>query len=308
MISLVLALAMAQEGLTPTDVHDFGAFSASLRMELADGKGDFTGTGVDLDVDLAHYRLLLAAAVGLGMGFEVEASVPYQIQGDVKTDGTFGAAAADTEQESLGFGDAQLGLIYRLLKEDATGPQVIVGALIVAPTGNDADGRFEGTLGATSFDGEEGGIGQGVWRYGVGAGISKRLGMVEPYLVAAYLFGGERSHDGVDEERADVGTISLGSEFHVTAQATIDVRVTANFVGEDIQEDQGVKEKAEKHFDHAYAAALYINLGPGITLVAGGGVEFVGDHETDTATGTELEDTMVYSLQLGLHFNFGGGK
>lgn len=308
MISLVLAVTLAQEGLTPTDVHDFGAFSASLRMELADGQGDFTGTGVDLDVDLAHYRLILAGAVGLGMGFEVEATVPYQIQGEVEINGTSTFGTADLEAESLGFGDAQLGLIYRLLKEDATGPQLIVGAIVVAPTGNDADGRADGNLGALTFDGEEGGIGQGVWTYGVGAGISKRFGQVEPYLVGAYILGGERSHDGVDEDRANVGTISLGSEFHVTAQATIDVRVSAQFVGEDVQEDQGLKEEAEKHFDHTYAAALYINLGPGLTLIAGGSVAFVGDHETNKTTGTELEDTMVYAFQLGLHFNFGGGK
>ncbi len=306
MLSLVFALAAAQEGLTPTDVHDFGEFSASLRMELADGQGDFTGTGVDLDVDLAQYRLVAAAAVGLGMGFEVEATVPYQITGEVETDGTFGGLPADTEQESLGFGDAQLGLIYRLLEEDATGPQVIVGALVVAPTGNDADGRADGTLGAFTLDGEEGGIGQGVWKYGFGAAVSKRFGVVEPYLVGAYLFGGERSHDGVDEERSDVGTVSLGSEFHVTPQATIDVRAIAQFVGEDVQEDQGVKQEAEDHFDHTYAAALYINLGPGITLVAGGSVGFVGDHETNQTTGTELEDTMIYSLQPGVHVNFGG--
>ncbi len=308
MISAILALALAQEGLTPTDVHEFGAFSASLRMELADGRGEFTGTGVDLDVDLAQYRLILAGAVGLGMGFEVEASIPYQIDGEVETDGTFLGAPADTEQESLGFGDLQLGLVYRLLKEDATGPQLIVGALIVAPTGNDADGRADGNLGAIALDGEEGGIGDGVWKYGVGAGVSKRLGGVEPYLVAAYVFGGDRSHDGVDEERADVGTISLGAELHVTEQATIDLRVTGQFVGEDVQEDQGVEEAAERHFDHSYAAALYIDLGPGLTLVAGAALGFVGDHETDKATGAELEDTMIYSFQLGLHFNFGGGN
>jgi hypothetical protein len=303
MIALFLSLVLAQEGLTPTDVHDFGEFSASVRFQLAQGQGDVTNTGIDLDLDVAQYAVVLQAAAGLGMGFEIEASVPYQIQGTSELEGDFGPFTVDTEEEELGFGDAQFSLIYRLLKEDPATPQMILGAIVVAPTGNDADGRAEGTFGGISFDGEEGGIGQGVWKYGFGAGISKRIGNVEPYFTAAYLFGGERSHDGVDEERADVGTLSLGAEFHVTPQATIDVRVIGQFVGEDIQEDQGVEEEAEDHFDHTYAAQIYINLAPGVTLLAGGAITFVGDHEIDTTAGTELEDTMIYGFQLGIHLN-----
>jgi hypothetical protein len=306
MLSLILALGLAQEGLTPTDVHDFGEFSASLRAQIAQGQGDLTTNAFDLDFDLAQYSLLLQGAVGLGMGFEVEAQIPYLIQGTSDAEGDVGGIPSDIESESLGFGDAQLGLVYRLLKEDATSPQLILGALVVAPTGNDADGRADGNLGVLTLDGEEGGAGDGVWSYGVGAGVSRRFGMFEPYLVGAYLFGGNRTQDGVDEERSDVGTVILGAELHVTGQATIDVRIIGQFVGEDVQEDGGAKKEAEDHFDHTYAATLYVNLGPGLTLLAGGALTFVGDHEVDTAVGLELEDSILYSFQLGLHLNFGG--
>lgn len=303
--------ALAQDhALTPTDLLDFGQLSATARFQIAEGKTnlvDRTGT-LDIDADTDTHRLLLDAAIGLGMGFELELSAPYQVKGVTDGDGELGVLSVDFEEEDDGFGDLQITANYRLLKESGTDPQWLFGLIIVAPTGNDKQG--EGDLQTTPpsiFDtvGEEGGIGQGVWRYGFGTAIGKKMGMIEPYLALSYVFGGERERNDVDEERADVGTVLLGSEFHVTPQATIDLRAYVLFVGEDITEENRREQKAEEHNAYGGSGALYISLGPVATLVVGAGVTVVEDFESDATAGLQLEDTFEYTLQLGLHLKLG---
>lgn len=301
--------ALAQDhALTPTDVLGFGKVAATVSFQLAEGKAEFKdpSLNLDLDADISSYELSLAAAVGLGMGFEVEASVPYQIQGTTEGNGDLGASTVETEQNSDGFGDAVVTLNYELLEEKGSTPQWIFALIIGVPTGNDKRGEAELTLNNTVIQkDEDGGNGDGVWRYGFGSAISTKAGLVEPYLGASYVFGGEKERNDVDEEYADVGSILVGAEFHVTPNATIDLRVIAQFVTDQITEDTRVEKEEEAHKVFTGQGQLYVGLGTGATLVLTGGVSTSEDHDVDTRTGAEIEGTFIYFLGIGLHLKLG---
>ncbi len=312
------AVSRAQDALTPTDVLEFGQVSGTGRFQLVNGSAnlviDDPTVDLDLDVDIVAYQFVFEAGVGLGMGFEVELAIPYQIQGTSEGDGSGilgppfppGYSSLETEGEELGFGDLEARAIYRLLKEDASTPQLILGLIIVAPTGNDKRGETEFVVNGTqAVESEEGGIGNGVWAYGLGGGISKKLGAVEPYFLAGYVWGGTRQRNGVDEDRSDVGSLAFGAEWHATPQWRIDTRATLQFVGEDVTEDGRLEQKEEAHLQYGGQALLYVNLGTGLTLVAGGGATFIEDHETDDVSRTELRETFLWSLQIGLHVLLG---
>ncbi|HXG60945.1 MAG TPA: hypothetical protein VNO22_06215 [Planctomycetota bacterium] len=301
--------AWAQDdALTPTDVLEAGQFSATARLQFLSGQGDVRNDPVfEADFEEQTFEALLGVAVGIGAGLEVELSIPYRFRGTLEGDGEALGVSFESEEESLGFGDLQISPVLRLLREDASSPQLIVGAIAVAPTGNDKRGDPELEVGGSSVsEGEEGGIGQGVWKFGGLAGISKNLGLVEPYLVVSYLWGGERERNDVDEERADLWTILAGAEWHLSPTMRLDTRALFFFVGEDVTEESGSEAIEEAHFRFGFEASVYAKLGGGFTLTLGGGVLFVEDHTIDEVDEEDLENAFQWNLGVGLHFFFGG--
>jgi hypothetical protein len=296
------------DGLTPTDVLEAGQFTVTARLQFLSGEGSVRNDpAFEADFKEQTFEALLGVAVGLGAGLEVELSIPYRFRGTVDGEGEFLGASFESEDESLGFGDLQISPVLRLLRENAQSPQIIIGGIAVAPTGNDKRGDAELEIGGVPVsDGEEGGIGQGVWKFGGLAGISKNLGLVEPYLVVSYLWGGTRERNDVDEERADVGTILAGAEWHLSPSTRLDTRALFFFVGEEVTEEAGQEAVEEAHFRFGFQASVYVNLGGPLTLTLGGGVLFVEDHTLDEVDDDDLEDTFQWNLGIGLHIVFGG--
>ncbi len=304
------ALAAAQEKqdnvLTPTDVLEAGQVSLTGAFRIGIGGADVKNDGISLniDVDTEAYDLFFEAGVGLGMGFEVVASIPYEIRGVMEGE----SGSAELEAESYRFGDLNLQGVYRILKEDKESPQWVVSAIVVAPVGYWKEADPEIRIGGTTIvEGDKGGIGEGIWRYGLGTAISKRFGLFEPYVGASFLFGGEAERRDTEYERPDVGQVFLGAEFHVSPEAAIDVRGEIQFSGEEITKDKdtGAEETEEKHQTYILTGQLYARVAPGVTLFAGGGVFSVGDHELSKESGTELEGHLAFVLQIGLQLVLG---
>jgi len=298
------AAAAAQDGLTPTDVLETGQLSVSARLQFAKGQGDVSSQTATVDADLTQFDATFQGAVGLIMGLEVEVSIPYQFVGDTKLDGT----NFSQEFEEVGFGDLTVSPIYRILKDGADGPQLIIGAIFVAPTGKTEPAEPETQIGPLTVDGEKGGIGDAIWRYGAIAGISKRLTMVEPYLTVAWLSGGdaEVQSDSIEIERPDLWTVTLGAEFHVAPLIALDVRGSAQITGEEKTTDAtGAESKEEAHYTLSGQAQLYFTAGSGVTLIVGVGVALLEDHEIDDTPPADLEDTFVWGAHIGIHINLG---
>jgi hypothetical protein len=296
--------AFAQDGLTPTDVLEWGQVTLTGRLQFAAGHGDSTTGAIERDLDLTQFDALFAGAVGLGFGFEVEASVPYRFIGDTEIDGT----NFEQDFEEVGFGDLTVSPVFRLLKDGEDGAQVIVAALLVAPTGKTEPAEPETRVGPLTFDGEEGGIGDAVWRYGVLAGIGKRLGIVEPYLTVSWISGGEGEvqSDSIDVERPDVWTVTFGSEFHAGGQLTLDLRGAVRILDEEIETDQtGAETVEEAHFTHSWQGQVYFTAGSGVTLILGVGVSFIEDHTVDEAANRDVEGLFVWGASVGVHIVLG---
>jgi len=293
------------DALLPTHLIDGGQVFVTGTFQYLEGHGDAKFLSVDGDLDQKAYQVRLDGGVGLGMGFEIDASITGQFRGT--TDADFANGTLGFESESRGFSDLTVAAIYRILKDDTALPQLIVGGILVAPVGNDKKGQPETVIGGVRIqDKEESGIGEGVWHYGVEAGISKKLAIIEPYLLTSHVFGGRRKENGVNEDRADVWNILVGAQWHLSPQATIDTRAIFQRDGIDRQEDNGSQVKEQNHFSYAGEVDLYAKLGGGVTLILGGGAFFVEDHQLNDLAQISLKNDYVWYVQVGLHILIGG--
>ena len=120
---------------------------------------------------------------------------------------------------------------------------MIVGALVVAPVGNDKEGRPTFWPGGvpSGIPKENGGNGSGVRHYVLEAGISKNLVFVEPYALTSYVIGGSRTCNGVRENRADTWNLRLGAHRHLSPVTTPDTRIQFSRDGIDKPETGAAK-------------------------------------------------------------------
>lgn len=303
--------AQAQNALTPTDVVEFGEVAGTFKIRAfsgTTGQSDSTG-GFDIDAETNSFDALLEAAVGLGYGFQAQVSIPYLLTQTTEGDGDIGGAV-DFESTSAGIGDLMFGGTYRIFKDSRALPQFIVGVDLVLPSGDPDDAVAE-VEGAITQDGEDGGAGDGALQYALRAGLSKDFGVAEPYVLLRYLIAGEgEPADDETVDLADVFTVMLGSEFAVAKTIGIDVRLTFDFNGEEVTEDDTfmVEEVEEAHFILGGQVSGYFELGHGVTLVAGLGFKSEEDHEVNDLTQIDSEDAFAYGFELGVHVRLGVGK
>jgi hypothetical protein len=295
------------DALLPTHLIDGGQAFATATFQYIRGEGDTTLFGTKGDFEQTAYDVQLDAGIGLGAGIEIDASIVGQFSGRTKSD--FSSLSASFDSVSRGFSDLGLAAIYRILKDDTTTPQLIIGAIGVAPIGNDKNGQPRITVfGVRTQDSTESGIGDGVWRYGLEAGLSKKLPVLEPYILTSYIFGGKRRENGVNEDRADVWNLTVGGQWHLSPQATIDTRGVFSRVGVDRQEAGGSQVKSELHFNSTVQASLYLHLGSGVTFTLGGGATFVEDHTVNDLLQLGVKDDLVWFIQAGLHILIGSSS
>lgn len=307
--ALLLATASAawaqDDALLPTHLIDGGRVFATGTLRYIGGKGDadvFTASG---DFKQSFFQLQLDGGVGLGQGFEIDASITYQFIGRTKFD--FSAANSELETEEVGFSDLTLNPRFAVLKDSAVTPQLIIGAIAVAPVGNDKDGQPEITTGGVvTQEGEEGGVGQGVWRYGLQAGISKRLTALEPYLLAEYILADDRKRNGVKEEPGDLLNLLVGARWHLGPTASLDTRAFLSRQSKETDETNGTQTEEEAHVTYGAQVSLYLRLGGPATLTIGAGVSMIEDHQLNDLLQLELKDDLHWFVGVGLHLLFGG--
>jgi hypothetical protein len=261
---------------------------------------------VDGDVKQKAFILRLDGGIGLGMGFEVDASINYQFIGKTNADFAAGGNTAEFDTENVGFGDLVLNPRWAPIRDSATSPQLVFGAILVAPTGNDKSGTTGTTInGVKTADQEDGGNGDGIWRYGFEAGISKRLTIVEPYLTVNYVFADDRTKNGVKEEAADVLNITIGSFLHLSPATILDVRGVITRNSKAKVENGGAPDEEEAHNVYTVQASLLLKAGPVATFFITAGGAFVEDHEVSQAASIDLKDDVNWFVGIGLHLLFG---
>lgn len=294
----------AQDGLTPTDVLQMGRFTVDARLLMSIGSGTLEAGPGELEGEIRQFVAVFEAAAGLGAGFEIEAQLPIAFTSEL----SFDEGGVEFSEESKGLGDLTLGLNYAIIQQTADEPQLIIGAFILLPVGDDDPSEPEIT-GTGLFDqpGEDGGIGDGAFGFGGQVGLSKRFGNVEPYFLFRYFVHGESEVDDIETDHADVASILLGLEIHAGDQATIDLRVWADIRSEEVEEDTltSTESTEEAHASYGFRGRVYLSLGSQVAIVAGVGLSAVEDHSIDEDSQIDLTDTWLFDAEFGLRVVFG---
>lgn len=296
----------AQDGLTPTDVLHTLRVTADARLQASLGQGTLEIGPASEDVDLKEFSVLFQAAVGLGMNFEVEASLPVAFTSEFEVDA---AAGTEFRVEEQGLGDLTLGVNYAILRDNGDDPQLLIGAFVVLPTGDDDPAEAEIVVNnVVQQAGDEGGIGDGAFSYGFQIGLSKRFSNLEPYFLFRYLVGGDSDVDNVETDHADVATLLVGLEIHAGDQATVDLRAVLSMNSGEVDKlANGTEETEEAHLSYGFQGRVYLSLGGQVALVAGVGIIAVEDHALieESPAAFELSDTWVFGAEFGLQISFG---
>jgi hypothetical protein len=299
------SVAAAQEdALLPTHLIEAEQIFATGTLRYVGNQGDASIFGADGNFKGTTFQFQVDAGVGLGAGFEIDASIYMQFRDETKA--SFNDFT-ELETTNKGFSDLLLEGRYRIFEDGEGLPQLIVGALLVAPVGNDKEGQPKFWPGGvpSGIPKEDGGIGSGVWHYGLEAGISKNLVFVEPYALTSYVIGGSRTHNGVHEDRADTWNLLLGAQWHLSPVTTLDTRIQFSRDGIDKQETGGSQVTEEAHFVYTPSVSLFVHLGSQVTFFASGGISFQENHEVNDIVQLDVRNDHAFFFQLGLHFLIG---
>jgi hypothetical protein len=306
--AFVLALASAasaQDSLLPTYINDSAEITATGRLGYFAGEGSLTNPAFDIDFEDTIILAELRAAIGIGGRFEIEAAVPFAFSGSGEAD----ESNVELEIETAGMGDMSLDLNYAIIQESKSSPQIMAGLVMVLPVGNDDFGVPEIRIGGVQVqDGEEAGLGEGVFKAGLQVGVSKKLTGAHVYGLVRFIAATQnQEEDDVEIDRPEVFTVVAGAMVPLGSTSNLDLRLNVNFVGDEVEDDDTFGETTEEaHFRANLDAFVYFNIGDTATIILGGNIGMTQDHAIDEEAELDLEEVFTYGLSLGLHLRFGG--
>ena len=296
--------AAAQESLLPTHVSDSGEVTVSAALRFAAGQGTLSNPAFEVDFDDTHFLGEFRFGVGVGGGFEIEASFPFEFSGTGEADEN----NVEFEVETAGLGDLTVEANYVLVPSLKATPQVIAGLVLVLPVGNDdfptPDIRFNGVQ---VQDGEEGGLGEGVFKIGLQFGVSQKVTGAQIYGLARFLAStGTQDQDDAEIDHPDVFSLVAGAMLPIGETSNLDIRLTLNHVGDEIEDDDFSGESTEEaHLNMGLETRFYFTVGSTATLVLGAGLGWVQDHAVDEEAELDLEEVFTYGVTVGLHLRLG---
>jgi hypothetical protein len=299
-----VASVRAQESLLPTHISDTGEVTVTAMLRFNAGQGTLSDPLAEADFDLSSFFGEIRVGVGVGSGFEIEGSFPYAFSGTGEADeGGFGF-----EVENVGLGDLTVEGNYLLVPSSKTSPQVMAGLVVVLPMGNDDFATPEIRIGGVTVQqGDEGGIGDGVFKIGVQFGVSQKVTGAEIYGLARFVVSTGKQDDGDTEvDHPDVFTLVGGAMVPLGDTSNLDVRLTLNHRGDKVADDGfGSESTDESHLDLNLEARFYFTVGSTATLVLGAGAGWIQDHAVDEEASLDLEQAFTYGVGIGLHLSLG---
>lgn len=230
---------------------------------------------------------------GITDRLQLDINVPYIYRrSNFQSGGAGGNAAGLAEKTvtSSGLGDVSVGASYRLFRETARRPDVVLNARVKAPTGRDPFGvelvEVEGTEGNLSVPTKLS-TGTGVWGAAAGVSVLKTIDPMVVFGSLTYFHNFEGRFDDVDESsddqpgRAKLGNAiqyGLGVAYALNDRSSINMSFSQRFVqrtkvrrdGEDWQKIVGSNFNVGvlnlgATFSLSERLALLANLGVGMT-------------------------------------------
>jgi len=307
--SLLLVLGcitsvQAQESLLPTHISDAGEVTVTAFLRFQAGQGTLTNPAFDVDFDDTHFLAEFRVGVGVGGGFEVEASFPFEFTGKGEADDN----NLEFQVETAGLGDLTLEGNYLIVPSIKATPQVMAGLVMVLPTGKDDFATPEIRFGGVQVQaGDEGGIGEGVFKIGLQFGVSQKLVGATIYGAARYLVStGKQDESDQEIDHPDVFSLVAGAMLPLGDTSNLDLRLTLQHVGDEIAEDDfGAESTEEAHLNMSLDSRFYFTVGSTATLVLGLNLGWVQDHAVDEEAELDLEEVFTYGVLIGLHLRLG---
>jgi len=294
----------AQESLLPTHVSDAGEVTVTAALGFGAGQGTLKDTTFKIDFKNRNFTGDFRVGVGVGGGFEIEGSLPFQFSGTGKADDN----GVEFKVETAGLGDLTLEGNYLLVPSTKATPDVMAGLVIVVPAGNDDFATPELTVGGVTVQqGDKGGLGEGVYKFGLQFGVSQKVTGAEVYGRARYLVStGKQDTGNVEVDHPDVFTLVGGAMVPLGDTSNLDVRLTVNYLGDKVADDVVTgKSTDEAHLDLGLEARFYFTVGSTATLVLGAGIGWSQDHAVDKESSLDLEQVYTYGVGVGLHLRLG---
>lgn len=298
------ASAAAQESLLPSHISGTGEITLTGALRYQAGKGTLASPVFDVDFDDTHLFGEFRAGVGIGGGLEIEASVPFEFSGKGEADDS----GVEFEVETAGLGDLTLELNYLIAPAGKTTPRVMAGLVLVVPVGDDDFATPELRIGGVLVqDGDEGGIGEGVFKIGFQFGVDTQVTGAHLYGLARFVISTGTQDDGDDEiDHPDVFTLVAGAMLPLGGMTNLDVRLSFQYAGDEVADNAVSGEATEEaHVSFILEPRFYFTVGSTATLVLGGNVGWVEDHAVNEEAEVDLEDVFVYGITLGLHLRLG---
>lgn len=228
----------AQEDITE---QQQGTFGRNFSVELGTTYTHFGNARINLDGFLALDAIFLGTIsidrinadiftldpsvdIGLSDRLFVDAAMPILSRTSNFQSGGAGGSAAGLAERTVhgtGFGDASIGLSYRLFPETTKLPDVVINSRVKFPTGRHPFGiefiEVEGTEGNLSIP-ERLSFGTGVYGASLGFSMLKTLDPMIVFGSATYFRNFERSFNDIDEIPGDQpGKVKLGDAFQYGA-------------------------------------------------------------------------------------------
>jgi hypothetical protein len=304
---LVLACAAsvsAQESLRPTHISNTGEVTVTAALRYQAGGGTLTSPVFDVDFDDTHLFGEFRAGVGIGGGLEIEGSIPFEFSGKGEADD----GGVEFEVETAGLGDLTLEANYLIVPASKTTPQVMAGLVLVLPVGNDDFATPELRIGGVLVqDGDEGGIGEGVFKIGAQFGVDTQVTGAHLYGLARFVISTGTQDDGDDEiDHPDVFTLVAGAMVPLGGTSNLDIRLSFQYAGDEVADNAVSGEATEEaHVSFFLEPRFYFTVGSMATIFLGGNAGWVEDHAVNEETEVDLEDVFVYGITLGLHLRLG---
>lgn len=212
-----------------------GHFGRRIGFDLGVGYSHFSNARINLDGFLALDTIFLGTisidkatsdiftldptvSVGLSDNFIIDANVPYLFRASNFQSGGAGGAASGLVEETVhgnGLGDISVGASYRLMKETAGRPDLVVNARVKFPTGRDPYGiefvdvsNSQGNLQVP----RQLSTGTGVYSASIGLSALKTLDPMIVFGSMNYYHNFQRSFGDVDEAPGDQpGNVNVGN-------------------------------------------------------------------------------------------------
>jgi hypothetical protein len=303
-VLLAGASAYADNRLLPTDMLEPGRFYTEMIYSYNTLTAKLVQDPNEVDVDGEEHTIDLTLAFGVSNGVDVVIRTPYLATGESRWEMDTFLGWAKFRSYSEGFNDTNLSIRFKAADKRSGGADLVLSAICVLPSGYRKDGEAGVEVAGYDIRPKRDFPGEGVVSYGAGLAVSGESGYLEPYLTAAYVFGGRRTRHDIKEHYADEASLGVGIQAHSSPHATFDFRILAIYNGPQTNESGGDRVRSSNFMLGMASMGMYFEFAPNATFIIGISYIMMETHQADRDADLVLKGATGMRPSIGFHILF----